>query len=178
MTDLYVCHDSVCVLWLYDLSIYVLWLCVQRLETNYLHDLSTCVLWLCICAMTLWLIYMCAMTHLYMTLWLIYMCAMTRLYMTLWFTYICTMTLCAKRREQATKHDPQQQCPDRGVPWHISMCAVSHPYACHGSSICVWRHVTGLSQVLLVSFAKETYKRDYILQKRPVLLIHMCALIH
>jgi len=61
-------------------------------------------------------------------------------------------------------------------PWLIHMCDMTHAHVFNDSSTCVtrripmgWLRSVG-SLKLQVSFAKEPYKRDDILQKRPVIL--------
>jgi len=54
----------------------------------------------------------------------------------------------------------------------LSMCVCKYTYMCLQSTISPdmgWLRLVGSSK-LQVSFAKEPYKRDYILQKKPVIL--------
>ena len=58
------------------------------------------------------------------------------------------------------------------VTWLIHVCDMTRPYVWHVSFICVtmgWLPLVG-SLKLKVSFAKETYTTDDILQKRPIIL--------
>jgi len=57
------------------------------------------------------------------------------------------------------------------------MCVCGFRCVCVGSDVYVWVHRLGYGVATLVgslklhvSFAKEPYKRGYILQKRPVIL--------
>jgi len=70
------------------------------------------------------------------------------------------------------------------LTWLVHMCAMAHAHAWHDSCICVawwfvythgrnhWYVVSTISRLLemKVSFAKEPYKRDYILQNRRIIL--------
>jgi len=52
-----------------------------------------------------------------------------------------------------------------GVPQYIYVCSGKRMHVCPMG----WLRLVGSSK-LYVSFAKEPYKRDYILQKRPIIL--------
>jgi len=125
------------------------------------HDSFICVTWL---------IHVCDMTHSYVwhdsficVTWLVHVCDMTRSYV--WHHSFIRVT------------------------WLIHMCDMTHSYVWHDSFIRVTWHalfifVTRLILILRgmewlrlvgslksqVSFAKEPYKRDNILQKRPIIL--------
>jgi len=69
------------------------------------------------------------------------------------------------------------------VTWHIHMCDMTLPHVWQDSFVCVTWHILCVTWIvrmgwlrlvgslkLQVSFAKEPCKRDYILQKRPIIL--------
>ena len=104
-----------------------------------------------------WLIRMCDVTHSYVwqdsficVTWIIHMCVMTHTFTCVtWLIHMCDMT-----------HSHVWQDSFTCVPWLMHMCD-THSYV-------PWRDT--LTIKLYVSFAKEPYKRDDILQKRPVIL--------
>ena len=91
-----------------------------------------------------------------------------------WCIYVCDMTHSCMWHENIIR-----------ILQLIHMCDILRWYVCYDSSICVdtcdmfmhaslwihmgWLHLVG-SFKIWVSFAKEPYKRDPVLQKRPIIL--------
>jgi len=167
MTHTYVLHDS---------SIYVTWLAQTCVRAS-----SLCVTWL---------IHMCDMTHSYVwhdsfvlhdlfifVTWFTQACARASFVCVTWLIHMCHLT------HTYVFHDLfmhvtwlTQTCARASfvrVTWLIHMCDMTHTHALYDLfKIMGWLRLVG-SLKLQVSFAKEPYKRDDILQKRPIILSNL-----
>ena len=149
----------------------------DRTSSYVWHDLFICVTCL---------IYMCDMTHLYVwhvsfirVTWLIHMSDISFICVT-WLIHTCDMT-----------HSCVWHVSSVSVIWLIHICDMTRSYVTWLNRIYMWfdlfsvmwdnssllseftcnsRWLTLVGSLKLqVSFAKEPYNRDYILQKRPVI---------
>jgi len=155
-----------------------------------MSHISHCIVWqICDVALTVAqseLVRVCDVTHSYVwrdssifVTWLIHMCDMTHSYV--WSASSICVTQPIHMCDLA--HSYVWHDSFACVTWLIRMCDMTHSYACHDSFIFVtWLiHMCDLAHSDMgwlqwagslkskVSFAKEPCKRDYILQKRPII---------
>jgi len=154
MTHSHVWHDSL---------IYMIWLI-------HMHDMTRSYVWHASLKCVTWLTHTCEMTYSYTwydsftcTTWLIHMCDMTHSYV--WHDSLIYVIWLISMHDMT----------------HSYMCDMSHSYITPSISISLplevhhdlrdmwWLRLVG-SLNLQASFAKEPYKRDYILQKRAMIL--------
>ena len=93
-----------------------------------------------------------------------------------WLVHVCAMThLYAWHNTCSNKHIINKGPPSLlNVTRLVHMCDTTHSYVWHDSFTCIHRYVMGWLRLVgsirwQVCFAKEPYKRDYILQKRPMI---------
>jgi len=168
-------------------SWHVLFTCVSHVFTCVILLIHTCELTRLYVTGNLfihatWRIYMCNMTcscvwyALFIcVIWRIHLCDMTYSYvwhdpfvLLTWIFHMCDMT-----------HSFVWNDSFKCMTWLTHMCDMTHWYVCNTLprsdlwpftyTRMGWLWLVG-SIKLQVSFAKEPYKRDYILQKRPIIL--------
>jgi len=146
---------DVCVTWLVHEYVCVIcreiYICVWHIHVC---DIYTCVTYMRVWYICVRAIYTCVtyirVGHIYVRD--IYMCVT---YICAWHIYVCDIYKCVTYIRV----------------WHIYVCDMARRFVRHASFICDmrWLRLVG-SQKLQVSFSKEPYKRDHILQKRHIFL--------